>query len=707
MLLFLVLGFLFCTLAEAEEKRAGDPWYKKAYRRNVVDMHITELKEEFFSEFDAETYVKLLKSAQVQSAVVYAHSHVGLSYYPTQVGHMNKQLKGRDVFGELLDSCHRQNVAVAAYFSVIHDSWAYLQNQDWRIIRPNGQESSAHSRYGLCCPNSPYRDYVVRHVAELCAGYDFDGIRFDMTFWPGLCYCKHCAMRFEKEVGGALPRTIDWEDPNWVAFQRCREAWLAEFAGLITQTVKGIKPHVSVEHQSSIYNHSWSVGVTEALSFHSDFLQGDFYGDALQGSYIRKLFHNMSETLPYGFETSFSVNLRNHTAKKSLDLLRCKAYACLADGGAFVFIDAIDPVGTLDPSVYEIMQKVFSETNVYEPYTGGNLCQDVGIYLNLQSKFDFSDNGKDVTDGNVSRKMPHVDAGVSVCKSLLDHHIPFGVITRKNLEHLSRHKIIVLPNVYQMAQDEVVAIRDYVGQGGTIYASKFTSLYTPDGRRQADFMLKDVFGVSFQGKTEETFTYIAPVNGNESIFDGTQKHPLGLHGRQLRVKASPQAKVLATLTLPYTHPHDFKKYAAIHSNPPGIATEYPTVIMNKFGKGKAIYVSADLENNDVHRNAFINLIRLLHNEFTFSAQAPKAVEVTMYHQPEKNRYIISLVNFQKELPNIPVSDIRLAIHIPHGREHRLLQLPEESEWELSHQGNTLTFTAPRLENFLMFALIYN
>lgn len=81
----------------------------------------------------------------------------------------------------------------------------------------------------------------------------------------------------------------------------------------------------------------------------------------------------MTENLPYGFETSFSVKLSNHTAKKSFDLLRCKAYASLSDAGAFVFIDAIDPVGTLDPSVYEIMDRVFAETQVYEPYTGGTL----------------------------------------------------------------------------------------------------------------------------------------------------------------------------------------------------------------------------------------------------------------------------------------------------------------------------------------------
>ena len=83
----------------------------------------------------------------------------------------------------------------------------------------------------MCCPNSPYRDYARAHAEEICRLFDFEGLRFDMTFWPTVCYCPHCQRRFAAEVGGELPRMIDWDDPRWVAFQRRREAWLSEFAG--------------------------------------------------------------------------------------------------------------------------------------------------------------------------------------------------------------------------------------------------------------------------------------------------------------------------------------------------------------------------------------------------------------------------------------------------------------------------------------------
>lgn len=62
------------------------PWYSDVYRRGVVDMHITDFDERILSEFDPKTYVDMLRRAGCQSVVLFAHSHVGLCYFPTKVG---------------------------------------------------------------------------------------------------------------------------------------------------------------------------------------------------------------------------------------------------------------------------------------------------------------------------------------------------------------------------------------------------------------------------------------------------------------------------------------------------------------------------------------------------------------------------------------------------------------------------------------------
>jgi hypothetical protein len=401
------------------------------------------------------------------------------------------------------------------------------------------------------------------------------------------------------------------------------------------------------------------------------------------------------------------VSLNNHTALKPIELLRAKAHACLADGGAFVFIDAIDPVGTLNPMVYERMGKVFAETQIYEPYLGGELCQDVAIYLSLESKFDPADNGKAVDDPQLSSKTPHIEAAVSACKALLDAHIPYGVVTRRNLKELSRHQILILPNLLMMDEEEAEAFRAYVRAGGIVYASGVTSLVTTDGVRHGDFLLGDLFGVTYLGETAEAFTYIAPAVGAEKLFpEHSSKYPLGLPNKQMIVRARPGTEILGWMVLPYTDPADPTRYASIHSNPPGLPTENPGVVLNHFGAGKALYVTTDLERYDTCHNTFIALIRNLAKPFSFEADAPKAVEVTVFKQEDKGRYLVSLINFQKELPNIPVEGIRLRLRMDGKDVKRVLILPAERELDYRQVQGYVEFTAPKLETFAMFAVEY-
>ena len=89
------------------EGEAGEKWYKRAYRRNVVDMHIADWSDTFLSEFNPTIYVATLRKSLAQSAVLYAHSHVGLTYYPTKHGCMHLGLKGRNLFSETAAECRK------------------------------------------------------------------------------------------------------------------------------------------------------------------------------------------------------------------------------------------------------------------------------------------------------------------------------------------------------------------------------------------------------------------------------------------------------------------------------------------------------------------------------------------------------------------------------------------------------------------------
>ncbi len=492
-------------------------WYQTAYRRAVIDMHIPDWDEKFLSQFDADRYVEMLVKSRAQSIVAYGHSHVGLFNYPTKVGQQHRGLKGRNILGEIIERCHAHDIAVVVYTSLIFDRWAADNHPEWRMVTSQGKPQSEGGRHGVLCPNSPYRDYVRAFAEEICQMFDFEGLRFDMTFWPSLCFCQHCQKRFADEVGGDIPRTINWQDEKWVAFARRREIWLAEFAAVATGAVRKLKPNATVEHQSSTYPLNWQFGVGAPLVPQNDFLQGDFYGDSLQGSFVRKLLEDLTPNRPFGFETSFSVELRDHTGMKSEALLEAKASAAIADAAAFIFIDAIDPIGTINPLVHERMGRVFDRLMPCYAHLGGQRVEDVAIYYSLESKFSFVPNDRNVGQPDLSDA--HTTAAMQASRRLIAAHVPFGVITKKSLSRLSDVKLLILPAVNMMDQQEVDAIRDWVQRGGTLLASGGSSLVNKQGQLQKDFMLSDVFGVSLvKADWHPTEHYIAPTADGAKLF---------------------------------------------------------------------------------------------------------------------------------------------------------------------------------------------
>lgn len=679
-------------------------WYENSYRRNLVDMHIDDWHDEFLSRLDPETYVGLLKTAGVQSAMVYANSHIGYCYWPTKTGRMHRGIGGRDVLGEIIALCHREGIHVVVYYSLIFNNWAYDRHPSWRLLDAEGRASRGRSgrggRYGVCCPNNQaYRSFARSQVRELCAGYDFEGVFFDMTFWPGICYCPSCRRRFDREVGGDMPTVIDWQDPRWRTFQKKREEWLLEFADFATSTARRYKPGVTVEHNSATFPQGWRIGTTQGLTTYNDYIGGDLYGGFGQQSFICKLYDSLTPNKPFEFMTSRCYpSLRDHTTLKSKEMLELHTYLALAHNGAFLFIDAIDPVGTLNPRVYETMGEIFASSRDYEPYLGGEMCQDVAVYFSLDAKMDLAENGKPVAAAGWA--VPHLDAALGAATTLRENHIPFGVISRGNLKDTSPYQVILLPDVLMLSEEEAEDLRRFVADGGGLYASG----HTPPA------LLGDVLGLSAEGETDEKVTYIAPTAKGRALMPGVDRdYPLAISGPQMKVRALNRDEVMATLTLPYTEPADGTRMASIHSDPPGVAADYPAVIRRPYGKGRVIWVSTPLElaDHEPHKTVLAEMVRALAAEpFSFEAEAPPAVEVVVLHQPDRKRYLVSLINEQEQLPPIPVFDATVRVRMNGRKAVRAMLLPDERLLSFSAKGDYAELTVPRLDTFCMLMLLY-
>ncbi len=679
-------------------------WYEKSYRRNLVDMHIENWDERFLSKLNPENYVNLLKEAQVQTAMIYANSHVGYCYWPTQNGEIHNGIKGTDFVGRMIELLHNENISVVVYFSLICDNWAYKNNTEWRIVNEFGLNSMINGdRHGRCCPNNKeYRKYIVDQVTELCQKYDHEGMFFDLTYWPCICHCNSCKEKYYNETGEEIPNIIDWFDKGWTRFQKKREDWMTEFVDLITSTVKDIRPQVTVEHQFATAARFWRAGTTEGIIKASEYAGGDLYGGILQQTFICKLYHSVTMNEPFEYMTSRCYSsLRYHTATKTRDQLEQQVYIALAHNGAFLFIDAIDPTGTMQSAIYEKMGSIFENSMMYEQYLGGNMCRDAAVYYSMESKMSLKTNKTELVKSSLDARQPHFDAAFTANETLKRNHIPYTVISKSNLDDLSGVKVLILPDVYFIEDKEINRIIDFVCNGGSVYIS---------GNCTHSRLLNEKLGLEYIGETEQSFTYMAPKEEWKHLMPGADEgSPLSIDSKQTLVKVADNDNIIADIVLPYTDQSNPSNFASIASKPPDVVTQYPAVIYKNHGLGKIIWTAAPLEATaaDVNRIVFTEMIKeLAGRKFSFSADAPPAVEILMYHQPANKRYVLYLLNEQELLPPVSADDIQVMVCL-NGKDIKNVQLmPQGSQIPAEVIDGYVVINIPKLYLFHMILINY-
>lgn len=684
-------------------------WPEGVCRRFSVDIHVPDWDPALLSKFDAKAYVECMVRAGNQSLLQYTNSHVGLCLWNTKVGKKHHNTGDRDFFGEVVAECRKRGVHPLAYYSLIHDNWMFETHEDWRVIFPDG--SVPKGRYGLVCPNSPYRDYVMACIKEIAGGYDIDGMFFDMTFWPGICYCPHCAARFRKEQNAELPRTVDWDEPVWRAFQKAREQWLLEFALDCTNTAKAARPGITVNHQFSTIFHPWGNGVPLELTQACDYVGGDFYSGPAQHSLACKVYNSLTRSHPFEFHTSRTRIYTDHVTVKPMEEIGTEAYVATLHSAALMLVDYINVDGTVNADAYEFLGKLSAQRAVYEPFLGGEMLADAAIYFDKESLYNPAEKGVEITKSN-SDSLPHREAVTGWARLLQAAHIPFGVVTNVTLDQLSRYRAVCLPSVLEMTAEQAQVFRRFVEDGGLLFASGPSSLDRSHEGGPA-YLLEDVLGVKWTGTTGSTMTYLTPEDGELKKAVWPQDH-VSFAGAMVQATAASGTEVLARVTLPFVDPALGKNigshFAAIHSNPPALQTgDAPALVVNRFGKGRAVWFAAPMESRDeaVNRNLLLALLRrYLAAPLKFQLDTHPAVEATLFHQPDQHRLRLSLLNLQRDLPQTPVG-AKASVLLPEGTRLRsVTRLPDGNHVATEEKDRCAHFEIEPFAPFAMFAVEY-
>lgn len=632
---------------------ANEQWFSHIYRRNLVDMHIEDWDEQFLSQFEPEEYLANLKKAHIQSPMLYLQSHVGHCYWPTQTGHMHRAFVGcEDKMKRLAQLCKNEGMHPVGYYSLIYNTYEEDNHPEWRLFGYDGK--SAHQRggrYGLCCPNNPeYRAFVaaqIREMAEYFVDEDgnslLDGMFYDMTFWPDVCHCDHCKARFQEVTGLTELPAVNWNDPTWLTFQHLREQWMGEFARFATEETKRLLPYASVEHNyaNAVASDSSLLATTELINDWCDYTGGDLYGDLYNHSFTAKYYYAVTKNQPFEYMTCrCDKALGVHTISKSDEHLAVEVLLTAAHHGASLVIDAIDPVGTLDSRVYDRIGRVFEKQIPYEPYFRGDMVQDVAVYYSTSGRFNTK--GLPVTSKTAS---------IALTRTLIEEHVPVGIVANSITNRLPKYKMVFAPHIAGLSDQNRADLLAYVKNGGTLY---FSGAEDPT-------LVSLFFGAKVKGYTAENAVYMAPTEAGQPYFgDFTQKYPFPTE-QSLPILTGSDAEVLATMTLPYTKPSE-KRFASIHSNPPGVASDMPALLRKKIGKGVVIWSSASFENDGrrSHKKLLMALVNDHLPDRTITTTAPRQVEIVTFRDSAET--LVSTVDLLCTDELLPVPSFTISVH---------------------------------------------
>lgn len=642
-------------------------WTENNYRRLFLDMHIDDSNEVYFSRLDPEAIFQTLLDTGAQMITVKCISHTGLAHYPSETGRTHKGLHGLDYVGRMTELARRHGIAVMGYFSQVFDNWAYEHHPSWRQVNAEGKCSRDYEdyknesifrrgRYGIVCPNNAeYRENVKWCLTEMNTRYRFDSIFLDMPIWPEICHCAACKERYYKETGRELPTVVDWDDPDFVAYARRRYAWMAEFTALSIAAVKAANPDCTCEQNvGGAPDSFWVGGASDAIADQCEYVGGDLYGGYLEESFICKYGRNLSNTLPFVYHTSrCDPDLYAHTTTRTEEEFILYGLIALVHNGAFCICDGINPDGTLCEPAYKMIGRAFSVLEPYAPYVNGNYQANVSIWFPSYSRFDRSQNGMPIGDGRIWGYSEFMDAKLKMACILRDNHIPFDVIPSKCLPQFTGD-VLILSSVASITDDEMSTLEEYLLGGGHLYITG-----RPGHPRLLELMEAD-----YLGQTEHDVTYMAPTAAGRPFFgDFTPEDPLAVPMTQAKMRFYGDAEILATLVLPYTMTGK-RAFSSIHSNPPGIHTDFPSMVVVPVGKGKILWTAAPIEMARPYmvKKVVASLIRSLCVRLPFEVSAPFPIEVMAWNKNGKH-YFAVMNELESTMP-VPMDGVEIRVPYP-------------------------------------------
>jgi hypothetical protein len=628
--------------------------------------------------------------------------------------------KNEDYLAKYLPEAKKRGLRVVMYFDVHwykrsfgdqHPDWVQRDESGAEMSMIYGQSSST------LCVNSPWREWCFQIVRDLCA-YPIDGIFYDgPVFWPDTCYCHYCQEKFHKLYGGKLPSKKIREGPGARDLLEFQAKSLADFLHDTRTIIKAINPEIVFYMNGGGREGNWSSArLNRVLLPEQDMLGAE--GGYLSGELTRipiwkpgvtaRLLEAQAPDKPRVVFSSGRPGPWNFSQypKPELRLLYAETIANAASIFFFMFESAIQR-----PEIQALgeMNRFLANNAHYYRETRSEAATAL-VWSDTTANFYAGASAQLIESERVPQRseVGNLDGEFSgLVDALLRSQTPLDIIDDVTLEQkgLERYRLIVLPNVACMSEKTAARLQEYVRQGGNLLATFETSLYDETGIRRNDFALGEMFGVKDAAKIlgPNRWDYMQ-ARAASPLLEGWPEGLVPAPIYHLRVK--PQGGEVLV--------HYMQPLAGTYAGIPAPSDD-PALVVNRFGRGTALYFSGDL-GSSYNTYRFIQFSLLIENVLREMApspvvleDAPRSVEVVLRAQQEGRRLLLHLINYTGEMARpirrvVPLENVRVSVRTK-GEVRRIHTLMRPQDLKPT-QADTrrVEFVIPRLDEYEVIVL---
>lgn len=661
-------------------------WYERTYRKLFFDFHSRSQTVGLASNFNAERWAERLWKVGCEAASVFIKGgHGWSSYRKGKFRYVHPELsEDIDMLEKQIEALHKRGIKVIGYYHTFGSEPIAAEHPEWIEKDKDGKPRGT----SICLLSPVFKEWMLPQVEEVVKNYDVDSMFFDGTFPHGPCYCRYCRKRFQNDVGLEIPK--DEKDPHWRKYVSGKMEMFRDIREQICDTIHQIRPEVVVSA-----NWAYTLRQIEVVPEGIGALVADIFPDdqVFNGSYLSKYWVTLNK--PFDIMNTAFLQWWGDWGCKPVTALKQEVATILANGGKTWIGYQMDHTFDVQPAVMGELGKALSFVKEREYlFHNAEPVPYIGIFVSTKSN-------------EVQASFRNDETALrGIHRILNESSIPHHFVHEKRLkEDIDKYSAIIIPDQRYIDSELAVCLRKYVREGGVVVATALSGTLNKDFTKRSNFILQDLFGISLEGKLEESHAYIKVKD--DRLAKNTLDMPHLVEGEFFFVKPQDEdVEILANLYKPYLGRDG--KYL-LRWSPVGEDSGYPAITLKRFGKGYASYIAGQIfrgyqvKNQWNLKHIVANLLSLTIQKKLVEVESHPWAEVVLCHRD--NETIVHFINHHGDRPvdgnNLcieeipPIRDIKVKLRINFLPQKVTLE-PGGIKLDVSYSNGILAINVPEI-----------